>query len=83
MVLGNLGADVIALVQMIASGELVDYVYADIPLLMLVVMLEDPEYLMYILGNMGMGLLFAGLGVWSQMRRVKAEVSGVKVVDLK
>ena len=83
VVLGNLGSDVIYLVQMIASGELVDYVYADIPLLMLVVLLEDPEYLMYILGNIGMGLLFAGLGVWSQMRRVKAEVSGVKVIDLK
>ena len=83
VVVGNLGADVIALVQMIASGELVDYVYADIPLLMLVVLLEDPEYLMYVLGNMGLGLLFAGLGVWSQMRRVKAEVSGVTVADLK
>ena len=59
------------------------YVYGDIPLLMLVVLLEDPEYLMYVLGNMGLGLLFAGLGVWSQMRRVKAEVSGVKVADLK
>ena len=67
----------------IASGELVDYVYADIPLLMLVVMLEDPEYLMYILGNMGLGLLFAGLGVWSQMRRVRADVSGIRVLDLK
>ena len=83
VIVGNFGSDVIYLVQMIASGELVDYVYADIPLLMLVVMLEDPEYLMYIVKNLVLGLLFAGLGVWSQMRRVKAEVSGVKVTDLK
>ena len=52
-------------------------------LLMLVFILEDPEYLMYILKNLGMGLLFAGLGVWSQMRRVKTDVSGVTVADLK
>ena len=82
VVLGSLGSDVISLVQMISSGELMDYAYEDIPMLMLVV-LEDPEYLMFVLKNIGMGLLFAALGVWSQMRRVKAEVSGVMVADLK
>ena len=50
---------------------------------MVLVLVEDPEYLMFVLKNIGMGLLFAGLGVWSQMRRVNAEVSGVKVLDLK
>ena len=83
VVLGNLGSDVIYLVQMIAAGEAVGWGYADIPLLMLLALMEDPEYLMYIVKNLVMGLLFAGLGVWSQMRRVKAEVSGVKVIDLK
>ena len=83
VIVGNFGSDVIYLVQMIAAGEAVGWGYADIPLLMLVFILEDPEYLMYILKNLGMGLLFAGLGVWSQMRRVKADVSGVTVADLK
>ena len=49
----------------------------------LMILVEDAEYMMATLRGLGMGLLFAGLGVWSQMRRVKAEVSGVKVLDLK
>ena len=83
VIVGNFGPDVFYLVQMIAAGEAEGWGYADIPLLMVLVLVEDPEYLMFILKNLGMGLLFAGLGVWSQMRRVKAEVSGVKVLDLK
>ena len=83
VIVGNFGSDVIYLVQMIAAGEAVGWGYADIPLLMLLALMEDPEYLMYIVKNLVMGLLFAGLGVWSQMRRVKADVSGVTVADLK
>lgn len=83
VLMGNVGADAIYLVQMIASGELVDFVYADIPLLILLLLVEDPEYLTYILSNMGMGLLFAGLGVWGLLRRASAEVSDTKVIDLK
>ena len=83
VIVGNFGADIIALAQMIAAGEAEGWTYADIPLMMVLVLVEDPEYLMFVLKNIGMGLLFAGLGVWSQMRRVNAEVSGVKVLDLK
>ena len=83
VIVGNFGADVIALAQMISSGELEGFVYGDIPLLILMILVEDAEYMMATLRGLGMGLLFAGLGVWSQMRRVKAEVSGVKVTDLK
>ena len=83
VIVGNFGADVIALAQMISSGELEGFVYGDIPLLILMILVEDAEYMMATLRGLGMGLLFAGLGVWSQMRRVKAEVSGVKVADLK
>ena len=68
---------------MINAGELEEVVYGDIPFLILFVLVEDPEYLTYVLGNIGMGLLFAGLGVWSQLRRVKAEVSDTKIIDLK
>ena len=83
VIVGNFGADVIALAQMIASGEAEGWGYADIPLMILLLLVEDPEYMMYTLRGLGMGLLFAGLGVWSQMRRVKADVSGVTVADLK
>ena len=83
VIVGNFGADVIALAQMISAGEAEGWGYADIPLMILLLLVEDPEYMMYTLRGLGMGLLFAGLGVWSQMRRVKADVSGVKVLDLK
>ena len=83
VIVGNFGSDVIYLVQMIAAGEAEGWGYVDIPLLRVLVLVEDPEYLMFVLKNLGIGLLFAGLGVWSQMRRVKAEVSDIKVIDLK
>ena len=83
VIVGNFGADVIALAQMISAGEAEGWGYADIPLMILLLLVEDPEYMMYTLRGLGMGLLFAGLGVWSQMRRVKADVSGVTVADLK
>ena len=83
VLVGNFGADVIALVQMINAGEMGDMTYGQIPLLILLVLLEDPSYLTATLSNIGLGLLFSGLGVWSLLRRTKAEVSGVKIVDLK
>ena len=83
VLVGNFGADVFTLVQMIAAGELEGFVYGDIPMLILVVLLEDSEYLMATLSNIGMGLLFAGLGVWGLLRRANAEVSATRVVDLK
>ena len=83
VLVGNFGADVITLVQMISAGELEGFAYGDIPMLILVVLLEDSEYMMATLSNIGMGLLFAGLGVWGLLRRANAEVSGTKVVDLK
>lgn len=83
VLLGNFGADVITLVQMINAGELPGMTFGEIPLLILVVLLEDSAYLMGTLGNIAMGLLFAALGVWSLLRRANAEVSGTKIVDLK
>ncbi|MBR3972416.1 MAG: hypothetical protein IKJ99_00525 [Oscillospiraceae bacterium] len=83
VLLGNFGADVITLVQMIGAGELPGLAYGDIPALILVVLLEDPGYLTATLTNIGMGLLFAGLGVWGLLRRTNSEVADIKIVDLK
>lgn len=83
VLLGNFGADVITLVQMINAGEMGIMTYGDIPMLILLVLLEDAEYLTATLSNIGMGLLFAALGVWSLLRRANAEVSDTKIVDLK
>lgn len=83
VLLGNFGADAITLVQMIGAGELPGAVYGDIPFLIILVLLEDSAYLSATLRNIAIGLLFAGLGVWTMLRRANAEVSGTKIVDLK
>lgn len=83
VIVGNLGADAVYLFQMMNSGEIWGYAYTDIPAMILMVLLEDSEYLRYTLSQMVTGLLFAGLGVWSLLRRANAEVSATKVVDLK
>ena len=82
VLIGTVAADAISLAQMIGSGELYEYTYGDIPLLILFLALNDAEYLMATLGNVGMGLLFAALGVWGLLRKAKKEVTGVRVIDL-
>ena len=83
VLLGNFGADVITLVEMINAGELGGMGYADIPLLILVMLIEEPGYMTATLSNIGMGLLFAALGVWGLLRRANTEVADTKIVDLK
>lgn len=83
VLLGNFGADVITLVQMIGAGELPGMAYGDIPLLMLVMLMEEPEYAAATVRYILMGLLFAALGVWGLLRRANAEVADTKIVDLK
>ena len=83
VLLGNFGADAINLAQQIGAGEWGGLGYGDIPLMIFVFLLEDPGYLTATLSNVGLGLLFAALGVWSLLRRANAEVADTKIVDLK
>ena len=83
VLLGNFGAIAIGLVQEINAGYVDGLSYGDIPLLILLVLVEDAEILSAVLSNIGMGLLFAGLGVWGLLRRANAEVSDTKIADLK
>ena len=82
VIVGTFAADAISLAQMIGSGELYEYTYSDIPLLILFLAMNDVEYLMATLGNCGMGLLFAAIGVFGLLRKAKKEVTGVRVIDL-
>ena len=81
VLLGTFGGEAVSLAMAINSGELPDFVYADIPYILLF-LLFDSEYLLSIGGSIVMGLLFAGLGVYSVLKRANREVSGTKVVDL-
>lgn len=83
VVIGTVGADAIMLAQMIGQGELPGWAYADIPALMLAVFAEDAEYRILVLKNIGMGLLFAALGVYYFVFRTGKEVADAKIVELK
>lgn len=80
--LGTIIPDVVYLVQMINAGELPGYVYGDIPQLIVFLLSEDPEYLQATMSNVGMGLLFAALGVFALLRKAGKEVSSVKFKKL-
>ncbi len=64
---------------LISSGELYGLGYGDIPALLVYFLGADPSYFA---SNIGLGLLFAGLGVYSLIKKTKHEVSGTKIVDL-
>lgn len=82
VLVGNFTADAFTLVGMINSGELPDVEIADIPSLILLLLLEDSEYLSATLGNVAIGLLFAGLGVFALLRKAGQEVAGQKYIVL-
>lgn len=79
---GTVLADGISLAQMINSGELYEFTYGEIPMLLLFLMLNDVEYMMATVSNCGMGLIFAALGVFGILRKTKKEVTGIRVIDL-
>lgn len=83
VVLGTLAADGISLAQMIGNGELPGFTYGDIPGMILSVLIADADYRGGVLANMGMGLLFAALGVFALLRKAGKEVSNATIKKLK
>lgn len=81
LLVGNFGADAFSLAQMISAGEIPGAVYGDIPFMFLL-LFADGEYVMATLMNLGIGLLFAGLGVWAFLRKANKEVSKARVITL-
>ena len=63
VVVGTLGAEAISLAIEISEYPEYGLTYADIPAVMLVTLLDTPEYGAFLVKNIGMGLLFAALGV--------------------
>ena len=78
----NFAADAFSLATMIANGELPGMGLIDIPYMISVLLTSEPEYLRITISNILMGLLFAGLGVFSLLRKTGKEVSATKVIDL-
>jgi len=82
VVVGTLGGYALSFAQYIAEDEAEVLTYSDIPMLMEIT-LTDPETQGAVLKDVGMGLLFAGLGVFALLRKTGKEVADTKVVDLK
>ena len=82
VLLGTLVPDVITLAGMINSGELGEFAYGDIPWMMIVLFADNAEYLRATLGNAGLGLLFAALGVYTLLKKAGKEAAGTKFVKL-
>ena len=79
VVLGTFAADAIALGRKILNNELFGVTLTDIPKLIIRLLLTDGEYVRATLGNMGLGLLFAGLGVFGLLRKTGKSVSNSKM----
>lgn len=82
VVMGTFAADVMTLVQLINETEGMMLTYGDIPQFLLMLLQEDAEYAAAVASNIGMGLLFAGLGVFALLRKAGVEVADQKFVDL-
>lgn len=83
VVIGTLGAEAISLAIEISEYPEYGLTYADIPAVMLVTLLETPEYGTFLIKNIGLGLLFAALGVYWLVIRTGKEVADEKIVELK
>ena len=82
VLVGTLLPDVVELTKMINAGELPGITYGQIPLLIVMLLAEDAEYLSATVSNAGMGLLFAALGVFALLRKAKQEVTDVTIKKL-
>lgn len=82
VLVGTIAPDVVVLTQMLNAGELPGYTAMDIPFIIAATLAADSEYLSGTLSNVGMGLLFAALGVFGLLKRTSQEVSGVKFKKL-
>lgn len=82
VVAGTIAADAMSLAQMINNGELPGWTMGDIPQ-MLLILLEDGEYVAATAKNILLGLLFAALGVFALLRQTGKEVSGIAFAELK
>lgn len=82
VIVGNFLPDLVEIASLINEGELPGVRLIDAPMLILAVMIDNPEYAAGVGGNILMGLLFAALGVYTVIRKAGQEVADLKAVVL-
>lgn len=81
--LGTFGSDAMELAKMISGGELYGFRYSEIPMFILALLADSQEYRSAIVYNLGMGVLFAGLGVFFILRQAVTDGGGTKFRKMK
>lgn len=82
VLLGTFAAEAITAITMVNDGTLPGFAVADVPGLIIVLLINNAEYRAAVIGNVLMGLLFAGLGVFGLLKKTGSAVSGTKIIDL-
>lgn len=82
VLLGTFAADAFTLAGMISSGELDGFTMGEIPGFIFYLLAVDVQYRGGTLTNIGMGLLFAALGVFALLRQTGRAVADSKYIEL-
>lgn len=83
VVLGTFFSEWYSGAKLINSGELPGWEISDIPALILLVLEQNADARRAIAGNIGTGLLFAALGVFTLLRQTGKALAGDSFVELK
>lgn len=78
IVLGTFGADAIEIGKLLLEGSLPGFGFGDIPMFILALFVDNAEYRSAVISNLGMGALFAALGVFTVVHQTARDVSGKK-----
>lgn len=78
IVLGTFGADAIEIGKLLLEGSLPGFGFGDIPMFILALFVDNAEYRSAVISNLGMGALFAALGVFTVVQQTARDVSGKK-----
>lgn len=78
---GTFLPDVVDLVTGINDGTFY-FEYTDIPAAILLVLQESEEYRMGVIANIGLGLVFAALGVFTLLKRTGKDIANQRFIEL-
>lgn len=76
VVLGTFGSDAIEIIKLLMDGSLPGFGFGDIPMFILALLVDNAEYRGAVLYNLGMGVLFASLGVFVVIQQTARRVAG-------